>query len=199
MSIRLHCWYEGVKIEVGNYFSKQDVKIQVIEDNIIKELSMYDVDFIDETIIHKDGWNFYRLRYSGIIGTYAVPGYTPLKKHDEINFRVVYIDVNNNNQEIDCTEVFYNNLSLNKELYINWQDFLDIVNTKTQLYGLYILTAPKSCGLSNKYDQDWEVLCINKDVIKANIKKTYKEEETWQDRRPLQQVRKQWWKIPNQT
>ena len=48
MSIRLHCWYEGVKIEVGNYFSKQDVKIQVIEDNIIKELSIYDVDFIDD-------------------------------------------------------------------------------------------------------------------------------------------------------
>ena len=59
---------------------------------------------------------------------------------------------------------------------ISWKQFLTEVNNLGK-YGKYILTAPKLCGLSNEYDQDWNVLCIDKNTLKATIIKTYYKEE----------------------
>lgn len=205
-TLRLRCWYEGVKIEVGNQFNKHDVVAYMIDENgIVYRVYTTDIDFIDETIINEDGWNFYKLRlknpkYEKIIGTYAVPGYIPLEVEDDVEFKMVYVDERNDFRQVDYTMHFKNFLMFEDYLYIGWDTVLDAI-IELGLYGRYILTAPKKHGLSNKYDQDWEVLCINRDSIKAHVLKNYykEENETWQQRKQLQQTRKKWWKIPNET
>lgn len=202
-TIRLRCWYEGAKIEVGERFSRDNVFAYVVdEDSRVRALSQYDLVFVDDLIIYQDGWNFYRIRVKDsekrIEGTYAVPGFLPLYKTEKRPFKVIYVDIENDYQEIDCTKRFQDAMTMEDVLYINWDVFQEVVDDTTR-YGLYILTAPRSCGLSNKYDEDWEVLCLHKHTLKANIIKTYhKEEESWQDRRHQQQSLKRWWKIPLQ-
>lgn len=204
-TLRLRCWYESVKIEVGNEFNRQHVVVYMIDENgIVLRVNTQDIEFIDDTVINEDGWNFYRLRlknpkFRHIIGTYAVPGYAPLELAEDLEFKAVYVDHRNNFREVDYTEHFTQYLSYEDILFIGWDAVLSAIN-ELGLYGTYILTVPKKIGLSNKYDQDWEVLCIDRNAVQANILKTYKEEnETWQQRRQLQQTREKWWKIPNQS
>ena len=71
--------------------------------------------------------------------------------------------------------VFKNKMTIYGVLVIDWSHFLEIVNSINK-YGLYIVTVPKLSGLSSRYAMDWEVLCINKNTIKATTKKIYKEE-----------------------
>lgn len=204
-TLRLRCWYESDKIEIGNRFDKHYVIVYMIDENgIVLRADIQDIEFIDDTIIHEDGWNFYRLRlkhpkFQHVIGTYAVPGYKPLELAESLDFKAVYIDARNNFRELDYTEHFKKYVTYEDILYVGWDSVLTAI-VELGLYGTYILTVPKETGLSNKYDQDWEVLCINKDAVQANILKTYKEEnETWQQRKQLQQTRKKWWHVPNQS
>jgi hypothetical protein len=204
-TLRLRCWYESVKIEIGNQFNQHHVIVYMIDENgIVLRVDNQDIEFIDETVIHEEGWNFYRLRlknpkFSHIIGTYAVPGYKPLDLAESLVFKAVYIDARNNFREIDYTKHFTRHLAYEDVFYVGWDSVLNAIN-ELGLYGTYILTVPKESGLSNKYDQDWEVLCIDKHAVQANILKTYKEEnETWQQRKQLQQTLKKWWQVPNQS
>ena len=109
-------------------------------------------------------------------------------EYPNVDFKVIYVDVKHNFKETDFTEKFKEKFTVNDTFIISWKQFLVEVN-ELMLYGLYILTAPKLCGLSNKYDQDWEVLCINKTTLKANIMKTYLKEEDlpWQEQNQLEQ------------
>lgn len=109
-------------------------------------------------------------------------------EYPNVDFKVIYIDVKHNFKETDFTEKFKEKFTVNDTFIISWKQFLVEVN-ELMLYGLYILTAPKLCGLSNKYCQDWEVLCINKNTLKANIVKTYLKEEdsSWQEQNQLEQ------------
>ena len=143
-----------------------------------RRLKPYDVIFSDQ-VVHINGWNFYTVYYKTDLiilkQWYAVPGYIPIvyKKHD---FKVIYVDVKNNFEETDYTEEFKEKFTYMNFFCINWKRFLDKVN-ELQKYGLYIMTAPKLCGLSNRWDQDWDVLCLTDHTLKANIVYTYLEEE----------------------
>lgn len=199
--LRLRCWYEGAKIKVGNRFRREDVFAYTVDDrHHVTVLSQYDLIFVDDQVIEKEGWNFYRIRAkeSGITGVYAVPGYIPLYKEDKRPFQVLYIDVDNNYAEHDYTSIFREAMSMDGVLYLSWEVFQEVVE-KYKLYGLYILTAPRAQGLSNKYDEDWEVLCLQKHTLKATVIKTYYEEdETWQNRNHQKQTLRNWWTIPLQ-
>lgn len=202
-TLRLRCWYEGAKIEVGKRFRREDVFAYIVDERMhVTALTQYDLIFLDDQIITHDGWNFFRIKTKDtkekLTGVYAVPGFIPLQKADEREFKVVYIDVDDNYAEHDCTKIFQDAMTMDDYLYINWETFWDVVK-ETKRYGVYVLTAPRSHGLSNKYDEDWEVLCLHKHTLKATIIKTYdKEDETWQDRRHQQQTLKNWWTIPLQ-
>lgn len=181
-TIYLRCWYEGAKIKVGNHYEYKDVIVLVTYPNgDWKELNTYDVIF-EDNIVHKKGWNWYKVRYKNsevdLTGWYAVEGIIE-NEYPETKFMVRYIDIRNDNREIDYTSAFENKFTIDDIFIISWKKFLEVVN-ELRLYGLYILTAPKLCGLSNRFDEDWSVLCINNKTLKANITKTYKEEEQWQ-------------------
>ena len=78
--------------------------------------------------------------------------------------------------QMDVTEEFKEELTFDGYLLIDWNQFLRVVNLSGR-YGLYIVTVPKLSGMSNQYDMDWEVLCINDTTLKATIKKIYNKEE----------------------
>lgn len=199
-TLRLRCWYEGAKIEVGKRFSREDVVVYTVdEQQRVVRLTQYDLIFVDNQIVTNNGWNFYKVQTkdSNISGMYAVPGFISLHKSDKKDFRVVYVDTSDSYTEHDCTDIFQKAMTLDDYLYISWDIFYDTVKEIKQ-YGVYVLTAPRLHGLSDKYDEDWEVLCTHKNALKATIIKTYNEEdETWQDRRQ-QQALQNWWKIPPQ-
>ena len=198
-TLRLRCWYEGAKIEVGERFRKEDVFVYIVDEmHRVTPLSTYDLIFVDDTVVTKEGWNFFEVKAKDptekMSGTYAVPGYIPLNKIPERPFRVAYID--NDYVEHECTKPFQDAMTTEGFLYIDWDTFRDVV-TDTTRYGMYIVTVPRSHGLSNKYDEDWEVLCLHKHAIQAHVRKTYyKEDESWQDRRQQKQTLSSWWRIP---
>ena len=190
-TLRLRCWYEGVKIKVGSTYAYEDVPTFLVFPNgDLKRLRVLDLEF-SSNYVAEEGWNWYtvtyRTGYYVLSGVFAVPGYIPII-YPDVDFMVKYIDIPNNYREIDYTESFRPKFTFDGVFVITWQQFLAEVN-ELMLYGLYILTAPKLCGLSNKYDQDWEVLCINKTTLKANIMKTYLKEEDlpWQEQNQLEQ------------
>ena len=177
--LRLLSWYEGPPIQVNHLYNYDDVVVLLVYKNgNRRRLKPYDVIFSDQ-VVHINGWNFYTVYYKTDLiilkQWYAVPGYIPIvyKKHD---FKVIYIDVKNNFEETDYTEEFEEKFTYMNFFCINWKRFLDKVN-ELQKYGLYIMTAPKLCGLSNRWDQDWDVLCLTDHTLKANIVYTYLEEE----------------------
>ena len=187
--IHINAWYEGLDVQVGKSFVLDDVVIMLIIPNGDQKRLKYTQVQFSNTIVEKEGWNWYTITYHNQYQTYtqefAVKGYIPIK-YPDLEFKVLYID--KNNHEIDYTEKFREKFTVNDTFIISWKQFLVEVN-ELMLYGLYILTAPKLCGLSNKYDQDWEVLCINKTTLKANIMKTYLKEEDlpWQEQNQLEQ------------
>lgn len=181
--LHINVWYEGFDVKVGHQFDKDNVVIMLIIPNgDQKRLKYTEVEF-SNTIVEKEGWNWYTITYHSEYKTYRqqfpVKGYIPIE-YPNLKFNVVYID--ENKQEIDFTEKFKEKFMLDGVLIISWSKFLVEVN-ELMLYGLYILTAPKLSGLSNRYDQKWEVLCINKNTIKATVIKTYFKEEdlSWQE------------------
>ncbi len=200
-TLRLRCWYEGDKIKVGNRFDRNDVNVYAVDERQhVTRLNQYELVFVGDTIIENNGWNFFEVKTKDttnkMAGIYAVPGYLPLYKVPERAFKVVY--VNDDYTEIDCTPIFQKAMSLDDYLYVDWNVFQEVVVDTTR-YGLYIVTVPRMSGLSNKYDEDWEVLCLHKHSIKANVIKTYYEEdESWQNRRQQQQMQPLWWKVPLQ-
>ena len=187
--IHINAWYEGLDVQVGKSFALDDVVIMLIIPNGDQKRLKYTQVQFSNTIVEKEGWNWYTITYHNEYQTYtqkfAVKGYIPIE-YPNLEFKVLYID--KNNQEIDYTEKFREKFIVDDTFIISWKQFLVEVN-ELMLYGLYILTAPKLCGLSNKYDQDWEVLCINKTTLKANIMKTYLKEEDlpWQEQNQLEQ------------
>ena len=175
--LHINAWYEGFDVEVGHQFEKDNVVIMLITPNGDQKRLDYTKVQFSNTIVEKEGWNWYTITYHNEYKTYkqnfAVKGYIPIK-YPDLDFKVKYID--KNNQEIDYTEKFKEQFTFDDVLVISWDKFLVEVN-ELMLYGLYILTAPKLTGLSNEYDQDWEVLCMNKTTLKANIIKTYFKED----------------------
>ena len=175
--LHINAWYEGFDVEVGHQFEKDNVVIMLITPNGDQKRLDYTKVQFSNTVVEKEGWNWYTITYHNEYKTYkqnfAVKGYIPIK-YPDLDFKVKYID--KNNQEIDYTEKFKEQFTFDDVLVISWDKFLVEVN-ELMLYGLYILTAPKLTGLSNEYDQDWEVLCMNKTTLKANIIKTYFKED----------------------
>lgn len=188
---RLRAWYEGPPIEVGKKYEYDDVRVFFIWKNGDQRLLKYTDLSFSGALVEKEGDNWYTVTYHHdkyvFKQSYPVPGYIP-KVYPDVDFRVIYVDVKHNFEETDYTEKFREKFTVDDTFIISWKQFLVEVN-ELMLYGLYILTAPKLCGLSNKYDQDWEVLCINKTTLKANIMKTYLKEEDlpWQEQNQLEQ------------
>ena len=178
-SLRLNVWYEGAKIEVGKSYDPNNVIIYIVyPDNNRKRIN-YRLCQISSYLVEKEGWNWYTITYvledEIIKQEFPVPGVI-YKDYIDLDFKVLYID-KITKEENDITEEFKNDLYFENELSFSWTVFLSTVN-RLQKYGLYIITVPKLCGLSNQYDMDWEVLCINETTLKANILKIYNEEET---------------------
>lgn len=179
-SIYMDIWYEGPDVEVGQNFIMDNVVLMLRYPNREEvRLSSNDVTF-SGTLVEKEGWNWYTITYRQdyiiYIKEFCVKGYIP-QVYPDMDFKVVYVDVGNNYQETDFTEKFQEKFSYDDDVFIiSWKNFLVEVN-ELMLYGLYIMTAPKLSGLSNQYDQDWEVLCIDKKTLKANVVKTYFKEE----------------------
>ena len=171
--LHINAWYEGFDIQINNSYSVSDVVVMLIIPNgDQKRLNVIDLQF-SNTLVEKEGWNWYTVTYQNNFKTYkqkfAVKGYIPNYSPD-LDFKVVYID--ENNQEIDYTDKFKEAFNLEGNMIITWKNFLIEVN-ELMLYGLYRLTAPKRTGLSNKYDQEWEVLCIDKNTLRSHVLKTY--------------------------
>ena len=178
-TLTLRCWYEGVKIKVGSKYEYHDVVAFVVYPNgYAKLIDTKDLIFTSN-IVTKDGWNSYTVIYKtnnvNLVGKYMVPGYIPVN-HPDIEFSVKYIENRIDYRQVDLTEKFKEALVVDDILLLSWKNFLQKVN-ELNIYGMYILTAPKCHGLSDEYDQDWSVLCINKNTLKASILKTYYKEE----------------------
>ena len=173
ITLRLRCWYEGDKIKVGSKYECHDVFAYVIYPD--KDPEIIDTKHISfsSNIVTHEGWNWYTISYKGLTAQLVVPGYIPIE-HPDIEFSVKY--VKSKNDIVDYTDKFKEIFTVYDVFLISWKQFLTEVNNLGK-YGKYILTAPKLCGLSNEYDQDWNVLCIDKNTLKATIIKTYYKEE----------------------
>lgn len=172
-TLRLRCWYEGDKIKVGSKYEYHDVFAYIIHpDDDPEIIDTKDISFPSSIVTH-EGWNWFTITYKGLTAQFVVPGYIPIE-HPDIEFTVKYIQDKDN--LIDFTDKFKETFTIDDIFLISWKRFLKRVN-ELDKYGMYILTAPKACGLSNEYDQDWSVLCIDKNTLKATIIKTYYKEE----------------------
>lgn len=176
--MRLNVWYEGAKIEVGKYYNPSDLIINLIHEDGRKEYLEWQSCLIDSYHVTKEGLNWFTLTYiisdvERLTHQFVVEGIV-LKDYVDLEFKVLYVS---DNEETDVTEDFKSYFELAEgNIGFTWTRFLDVVNLLKQ-HGKYILTIPKLSGLSNQYDMDWEVLCINETTLKANMKKIYKEEE----------------------
>jgi len=177
-SLRLNVWYEGAKIEVGKSYDEEDVVIYVIYPDGKRIRVGHEKCQISSIFVTEIGWNWYTVIYSEGQETatqeFAVPGVI-LKDYIDLSFTVTYID-KETGEEIDMTKEFEDYLRLENTLLMSWSQFLSKVNN-LQKYGLYRVIVPKLSGLSDKYDMEWEVLCINETTLKANIRTIYNEEE----------------------
>ena len=176
-SLRLNVWYEGDKIEVGKLYDPSNVVVYLVyPDGKRKRISWKHCQ-INSYLVSKEGWNWFTITYTTefkqVIQEFPVEGII-YKKYMDLDFKVLYII--DESQE-DLTQIFKEEIEYDGYFIFDWNMFLKIVN-KVNKYGLYIVTVPKLSGLSNQYDMDWEVLCINETTLKANIKKIYNEEET---------------------
>ena len=176
MTLSINVWYEGPKIEVGKTYDPNDIVIYIIYSNGKQKRIPWEYCQISSYLVTKEGLNWFTVTYNHekerITQKFPVEGII-YKDYIDLNFRVLYIK---NETEEDLTQEFENRLKIHNEFVLDWNQFLNVVN-HLQKHGLYIVTVPKLSGLSNKYDMDWEVLCINETTLKANIKKIYNEEE----------------------
>ena len=182
-SLRLNVWYEGDKIEVGKSYDPNNVVVYLVYPDGKRKRISYKSCQIDSYIVSKEGWNWYTITYTTefrqITQEFPVEGII-YKKYVDLDFKVLYIinkDSALDEDQEDLTDFFKEEIEYDGYLLFDWTMFLKLVN-KLGKYGLYIVTVPKLSGLSNEYDMDWEVLCIDDTTIKANIKKIYNEEDT---------------------
>lgn len=177
----LNVWYEGLPVKVGDEYNLNNVFIYLITKYADGRENRIPLDYkkvsFNSRIIYKEGWNFftvsYTIKYITITQTLAVKGYIPFE-HEEVKFKVVYIDKEHNNEEVDYTKDFYNGIIIDGHLCITWNAVLNVIINLNK-YGEYILTAPKKTGLSNEYATDWFIRCYDKHRLKATIQKIYKE------------------------
>jgi hypothetical protein len=181
-SLRLNVWYEGAKIEVGNTYNPDNVIVYLVYPNGDRKRISWKHCQINSYLVTQEGWNWFTITYTTefikVTQEFPVEGII-LKKYIDLDFKVLYILDKTSDREEDqmnVTKEFKKGMSFDDILIVDWNQFLKIVNLSSR-YGLYIVTVPKSSGMSNRFDMDWEVLCINKNTIKANIKKIYDEEE----------------------
>lgn len=181
-SLELNVWYEGDKIEVGKSYNPNNVVVYLVYPDGERRRIYWKHCQIDSYLVSEEGYNWYTITYKyeseQISQQFPVEGII-YRDYIDLNFKVLYIIDKTNDKEgsqEDLTSEFEKALMFDDTLILDWSQFLTVVN-HLQKYGLYIVTVPKSSGLSNHYDMDWEVLCINKNTLKANVKKIYNKEE----------------------
>ena len=181
-SLRLNVWYEGAKIEVGKSYDPNNVVVYLVFPDGERRRISWKHCVIDSYLVTKEGWNWYTITYIfefiKVAQEFPVEGII-LKDYIDLDFKVLYIQDRTSDREedqMDVTEEFKEELTFDGYLLIDWNQFLRVVNLSGR-YGLYIVTVPKLSGMSNQYDMDWEVLCINDTTLKATIKKIYNKEE----------------------
>lgn len=181
-TLRLKIWYEGAKIKVGNLFNPEDLIIYLVHPDGRTERMPWHKCHIDSFFITKEGYNWFTATYiTGflkITQMFFVEGIIP-KNYIDLDFKVLYIQDKTSDREEDqlnLTKEFEKEMLTDGILMVEWKQFLKVVNNLNK-YGMYIVTVPKLSGLSDRFDMDWSVLCINKNTIKATIKKVYNEEE----------------------
>lgn len=176
-SLRLNVWYEGAKIEVGKSYDPNDVIIYLVHPDGTRKRIPWGHCQIDSYLVDKEGLNWFTVTYTNefeqISQEFPIEGII-YKDYIDLGFKVLYITDKKEQQNL--TEDFKKSLMFGNTLVLDWTQFLMVVN-HLQKYGLYIVTVPKLSGLSNRYDMDWEVLCIDSTTLKANVKKIYNEEE----------------------
>lgn len=182
-SLRLNVWYEGAKIEVGKSYDPNNVIVYLVYPDGERRRISWKHCQIDSYLVEQEGWNWYTITYTvefkQIKQQFPVEGII-LKDYIDLDFKVLRIIDFTSDLEEDqenLTKEFKEGLEFDGTLIIDWQQFLMVVN-HLQKYGLYIVTVPKLSGMSNRFDMDWEVLCINETTLKATIKKVYNKEET---------------------
>lgn len=177
--LRLNVWYEGDKIEVGSSYNPQNLAIYLVyPDEPDKIRITYKDCVISSHQVTEEGWNWFTATYN--YGFRQVKQWFPVfgfirKKYIDLDFKVVYVD-EVTKQETDYTDTFKQAMTFQDILCISWEEFLKKVNELNK-YGLYVMTVPKGKGLSNQYDTDWEVLCIDNTTLRAGIKYFYEEEQ----------------------
>ena len=181
-SLRLNVWYEGDKIEVGKCYDPNDVVVYLVYPDGKRKRVSWKHCQIDSYFVSKEGWNWYTIIYTSefkqVKQEFPVEGII-YKEYIDLEFKVLRITDKTSAKEEDqedWTEFFKEEIEYDGMLLFDWNTFLKVVN-RIQKYGLYIVTVPKLSGLSNQYDMDWEVLCIDETTLKANIKKIYNEED----------------------
>lgn len=181
-SLRLNVWYEGDKIEVGKSYDPDNVVVYLVYPDGERKRIPWRHCNIDSYLVTEEGWNWYTItynvEYTQIKQEFPVEGII-LKDYIDLDFKVLYIIDRTSDREEDqenLTATFEERFMFGENILIDWNQFL-IIASHIGKYGKYIVTVPKLSGLSNRYDMDWEVLCINDTTIKATIKKIYKEEE----------------------
>lgn len=176
-SIHLNVWYEGAKIEVGKTYDPDNVIVYLVYPNGERRRISWRNCVIDSYLVTKEGLNWFTITYTveftKVTQQFPVEGII-YKDYIDLDFKVLRITKEETQENL--TDIFQSELTFAGQLFVDWNQFLRIVND-IQKHGLYIVTVPKLSGLSDKYDMDWEVLCINKTTLKANIKKIYNEEE----------------------
>ena len=181
-TLRLKIWYEGAKIKVGNLFNPEDLIIYLVYPNgKTKRITWYECQ-INSFLITKEGLNWFTATYITeflkVTQMFPVEGIIP-KNYIDLDFKVLYIQDPTSDRETDqlnLTEEFRKGMSIDGILLVDWEQFLKTVN-ESHRYGLYTVTVPKLSGMSDRYDMDWNVLCINENTVKATIKKVYNKEE----------------------
>ena len=185
-SLRLNVWYEGAKIEVGKSYDPNNVVVYIVYPDGERRRIYWKHCQINSYLVTSEGLNWYTITYNyeynneyeQVEQQFAVEGII-YKDYIDLDFKVLYIidkTTELEDSQENLTEEFKNALMFDDVLILDWGHFLDVVN-HLKKYGLYIVTVPKESGLCNQYDMDWEVLCIDENTLKANIKKIYNEEE----------------------
>lgn len=178
-TIWLNAWYEGLPIEVGNAYDPNNVVVFLVYPSGHRIKLNWRDCVINSYDVTEEGWNWFTITYTiefkKIKQQFPVKGII-YKNYVDLDFKVLYISNRYNNQTEDLTEVFEDYMKFEDVMVVDWSHFLTAVNA-LQKYGTYIVTVPKLSGLSNQYDTEWTVLCINETTLKAHISKIYNEEE----------------------
>ena len=178
-NFRIIAWYEGFPVKVVGQYDPNEVIIYLLPENQDWIRTNYKNPHItiDSYTVSEEGDTWYTVTYRNDRGRtykdkYPVQGYIP-KKYVDLELLVVYIE--DDGTETDYTPVFIKAFTFDGISLVSWKQFLNAVN-ELQRYGMYRAIIPKGCGLTNKYDCQWHVLCKDKNTLKATITKIFNEE-----------------------